>query len=106
MYSNVSIIYELSSAQCSITTRFKTSRYCRAKVEFNSINLFRHGSSTAFQTGLSVILKLNLLHLFHFGYGTLLRGISLHWFLVPKLSKMEKSLMKSAPLHLLIINLC
>ena len=27
--------------------------YCPAKVEFNSINLVRHGSSTSFETGLS-----------------------------------------------------
>ena len=31
---------------------FQTSRYCRAKVEFDSINLVRHGSSTTFETGL------------------------------------------------------
>ena len=36
---------------CS-TTWFQTSRYCHAKVEFNSINLVRHGSSTTFETGL------------------------------------------------------
>ena len=35
------------------TTWFQTSRYCRAKVEFNSINLVRHGSSTTFETGLN-----------------------------------------------------
>ena len=33
--------------------RFGFKRYCRAKVEFNSINLVRHGSSTTFETGLS-----------------------------------------------------
>ena len=33
---------------------FQTSRYCRAKVKFNSINLVRHGSSTTFETGLSL----------------------------------------------------
>ena len=38
----------------SSTTWFQTSRYCRAKVEFNSINLVRHGSSTTFETGLSL----------------------------------------------------
>ena len=37
----------------SSSTWFQTSRYCRAKVEFNSINLVRHGSSTTFETGLS-----------------------------------------------------
>ena len=36
----------------SRTTWFQTSRYCRANVEFNSINLVRHGSSTTFETGL------------------------------------------------------
>ena len=35
------------------TIWFQTSRYCRAKVEFNSINLVLHGSSTTFETGLS-----------------------------------------------------
>ena len=35
------------------TTWFQTSRYCRAKVEFNSINWVRHGSSTTFETCLS-----------------------------------------------------
>ena len=35
------------------TTWFQTSRYCRAKVEFNSINLVRHGSSTTSETGLN-----------------------------------------------------
>ena len=34
------------------TTCFRTSRYCRAKVEFNSINLVRYGSSTTFKSGL------------------------------------------------------
>ena len=65
MYSKVFIIYELSSARqcpCSTaklaelhdrsTTWFQTPRYCRPKVEFNSINLIRHGSSTTFDTGL------------------------------------------------------
>ena len=33
---------------------FQTSRDCRAKVKFNSINLVRHGSSTTFETGLSL----------------------------------------------------
>ena len=55
MYSNVFRIYELSYQvellPCS-TTWFQTSGYCRAKVEFNSINLVRHGSSTTFETGL------------------------------------------------------
>ena len=38
------------------STTFETkSSYCRAKVEFNSINLVRHGSSTTFETGLSRI---------------------------------------------------
>jgi len=41
----------------SSTTWFKTSRYCRAKVEFNSINLVRHGRSTTFETGLSLCTK-------------------------------------------------
>ena len=36
----------------SSTTWFQTSRFCRAKVEFNSINLVRHGSSTTLETGL------------------------------------------------------
>ena len=35
----------------SSTTWFQTSRYCRAKVEFNSINWVRHGSSTALNFG-------------------------------------------------------
>ena len=37
----------------SSTTWFQTSRYCRAKVEFNSVNLVRHGCSTTFETGLT-----------------------------------------------------
>ena len=37
----------------SSTTWFQTSRYCHAKVEFNSINLIRHGSSTTFETGVN-----------------------------------------------------
>ena len=37
----------------SSTNWFQTSRYCRAKVEFNSINLVRLGSSTTFETGLN-----------------------------------------------------
>ena len=32
---------------------FKRRTYCRAKVEFNMISLFRHGRSTTFETGLS-----------------------------------------------------
>ena len=36
----------------SSTTWFQTSRYRRAKVEFNSINWVRQGSSTTFETGL------------------------------------------------------
>ena len=36
----------------SSTNLFQTTRYCHAKVEFNSINLVRHGSSTKFETGL------------------------------------------------------
>ena len=36
---------------------FKTSRYCRAKVEFNSINWVRHGSSATFETGLRLYKK-------------------------------------------------
>ena len=55
MYS-VFIIYELSLAQAvlhgSSTTWFQTLRYCRAKVEFNSINLVRHSCRTTFETGL------------------------------------------------------
>ena len=39
----------------SSTTLFQGSRYCHAKVEFNSINLVRHGSSTKFETGLSKV---------------------------------------------------
>ena len=34
----------------SSTTWFQTSRYCRTNVEFNSINLVQHGSSTTFET--------------------------------------------------------
>ena len=41
----------------SSTTWFQTSRYCRAKVEFNSINWVRHGSSTTFETGLRLLCK-------------------------------------------------
>ena len=37
----------------SSTTWFQTSRYCRAKVEFNSVNLVRHCCSTTFETGLT-----------------------------------------------------
>ena len=40
---------------------FKTSRYCRAKVEFNSINWVRQGSSTTFETGLRNVQK-NVMH--------------------------------------------
>ena len=47
MYPNVFAVLHGNS-----TTWFQTSRYCRAKVEFNSINLVRHGSSTTFETGL------------------------------------------------------
>ena len=32
---------------------FKRRAYCRAKVEFNMINLVRHDSSTTFETNLS-----------------------------------------------------
>ena len=42
----------LSVLHGSSTTWFQTSRYCRAKVEFNSSNWVRHGSSTTFETGL------------------------------------------------------
>ena len=56
MYSNVFIIYELSLAQAvlhgSSTTWFQKLRYCRAEVEFNSINLARHSCSTTFEMGL------------------------------------------------------
>ena len=46
-YSNVFIIYEMSSAQLGLsTTLFQTSRYCRAKVEFNPINLVGHSSNS------------------------------------------------------------
>ena len=67
MYSNVFIIYELSSAYdssatfetkssyCPVgfarvlhgsnTTWFQTSRYCRAKGEFDSINLSKFSSA-------------------------------------------------------------
>ena len=34
------------------TTWFQTSRYCCAKVEFNSINIVGHGSSTTSERGL------------------------------------------------------
>ena len=37
----------------SSTTWFQTSRYCRAKVEFNLINWVRHGSSTTLRRALS-----------------------------------------------------
>ena len=33
-------------------TCFQTLRYCGAKVEFNSVNLVQHGSSTTIETGL------------------------------------------------------
>ena len=33
--------------------RVTSPTYCRVKVEFNSINLARHGNSTTFETGLS-----------------------------------------------------
>ena len=94
MYFNVFLIYELSSARqqrdvwnqvellpCttaklavlhgSRTTWFQTSRYCRAKVEFNRISLVRHGSSTMFETGLRHLVKYGalrkrLLQLFKF----------------------------------------
>ena len=79
MYYNVFIIYEMSSLfgtavarrliellPCSManldlqhgsnTTWFWTSLYFRAQVEFNSINLFRHGSSTTFETGLTKVI--------------------------------------------------
>ena len=39
----------------SSTTWLQTSRYCRAEVEFNSINWVRHGSSTTFETGLKLL---------------------------------------------------
>ena len=38
----------------SSMTWFQTSRYCQAKVEFNSINLVWHGSSTTFETRLTL----------------------------------------------------
>ena len=43
---------KLAVLHVSSTTWFQTSRYCRANVEFNSINLVRYGSSTTFETGL------------------------------------------------------
>ena len=43
---------KLAVLQGSSTIWFQTSRYCRTNVEFNSINLVRHGSSTTFETGL------------------------------------------------------
>ena len=43
---------KLAVLHSSSTIWFQTSRYCRANVEFNSINLVRHGSSTTFETGL------------------------------------------------------
>ena len=74
MYSNV-FSYELSSARNSATFETKSGYYrvarqrlpfnttarpgqfqtshCRALVEFNSIYLVRHGSSTTFGTGLT-----------------------------------------------------
>ena len=63
-----SATYETKSCHCRVarqpcrilhgssTTCFQTSRYCRAKVEFNSVNLVRHGSSTTFETGLRVLI--------------------------------------------------
>ena len=39
------------------TTWFQTSRYCHAKVEFNSINWVRHGSCTTFETGLTYLIN-------------------------------------------------
>ena len=38
----------------SSTTWFQTPRYCRAKVQFNSINLVRHTSGTTLKTGLRI----------------------------------------------------
>ena len=45
----------------SSTTWFHTSPYCRAKVEFNSINWVQHGSSTTFETGLNYRSVCNIL---------------------------------------------
>ena len=39
----------------SSTTWFQTSRHCRTKVEFSSINWLRHSSSTTFETSLSFL---------------------------------------------------
>ena len=51
MYSNVFVIYELSSArqQCDVSNQVELLP-CVARQ--NSINLVRHGSSTTFETGL------------------------------------------------------
>ena len=62
LYSVPCSMARLAVLRGSSTTWFQTSRYCRAKVEFNSINWVRHGSSMTFETGLrrsriSVIMK-------------------------------------------------
>ena len=52
----------------SSTTWFQTSHYCRAKVEFNTINWVGHGSSTAFEMGLSFfreVLQIQPNHCFY-----------------------------------------
>lgn len=53
------LIFNVSTANIkepsgSSTTCLQTSRYCRAQVKFNSINLVRDGSSKTFETGLSL----------------------------------------------------
>ena len=62
LYSVPCSMARLAVLRGSSTTWFQTSRYCRAKVEFNSINWVRHGSSMTFETGLrrsriSVLMK-------------------------------------------------
>ena len=49
----------MNSVQHGRSATFETkSSYCRAKVEFNSINLVRHGNSTTFETGLKHFCKI------------------------------------------------
>ena len=53
----------------SSTTWFQTSRYCRAKVEFYSINWVRQGSSTTFETGLKRLRSpVEIFIVFHLKY--------------------------------------
>ena len=53
----------------SSTTWFQTSCYCRAKVEFNSINWVRQGSHTTFETGLKRLrLRVEIFIVFQLNY--------------------------------------